>query len=62
METRSRRQESEIEKKYPLQASSLSFFFFFKNILFQRCFKESIIALYDHTENVVGTKFQNYYK
>ena len=39
-----------------------SFFPLFFNCLFQRCFKESITALYDHIENVVGTKFQNYYK
>ena len=27
-----------------------------------RCFKESITALYDHIENDVGTKFENYQK
>ena len=40
-------------KKYALQAILLPF------VLFQKCFKQSIIALFDHTENVVGTKFQN---
>ena len=39
-----------------------SFFPLLYNCLFQRCFKESITPLYDHIENVVGTKFQNYYK
>ena len=56
---RGKRQESEIENEYPSQAIVLSFVF---NCLFQRCFKESITALYDHIENVVGTKFQNYHK
>ena len=43
-------------------ASYPSFFFFFFNFLFQRCFKETITDLYEHIENVVGTKFQNYHK
>ena len=38
-----------------------SFFPLFFNCLFQRCFKESIKALYDLIENFVGTNFQNYH-
>ena len=53
MESR-KRQESQIKKKS--LTSHPSFFCFF-NFLFQRCFKESITALYDHIENVVETKF-----
>ena len=37
-------------------------FFCFSIFLLQRCVKESITALYDHIENVVGTTFQNYHK
>ena len=58
METR-QRQESEKEKNIPCKPS---FFLLSLNFLFQRCFKESITALYDHIENVLGTKFQNYHK
>ena len=47
------------KKIYPLQAILLSFVFIF---LLQRCFKESNTDLYEHIENVVGTKFQNYHK
>ena len=53
METR-QRQESEIEKNIPCEPS---FFLLSLNFLFQRCFKESITALYDHLENVLETKF-----
>ena len=37
-------------------------FFCFLIFLFQRWLKGSVIALYDHIENVVETKFQNYHK
>ena len=50
------RQESEIAKKK--KPASHPSFFCFSIFLFQRCFKESITALYDHIENVVGTRFQ----
>ena len=53
METR-QREESEIEKYIPCKPS---FFLLSLNFLFQRCFKESITALYDHLENVLETKF-----
>ena len=40
----------------------LSFFLLLFIFLFQRCFKETITDLYEHIENVVGTKFQNYHR